>query len=37
MDNFVTGQPENIAPLRAVPGLRFIQQDVSAYIHSTVP
>jgi len=32
MDNFVTGQPENIAPLGAMPGFRFIQQDVSAYI-----
>ncbi|HEV8143699.1 MAG TPA: UDP-glucuronic acid decarboxylase family protein [Methylomirabilota bacterium] len=32
MDNFVTGQRENIAPLGGMRGFRFIVQDVSAYI-----
>ena len=34
MDNFVTGQPENIAPLGAMPGFRFIQQDYAAAAES---
>jgi dTDP-glucose 4,6-dehydratase len=32
MDNFVTGSPENIAPLRAHRGFAFVQQDVTAHI-----
>ena len=32
MDNFVTGQRENIAPLGGMRGFRFIIQDVSTYI-----
>jgi dTDP-glucose 4,6-dehydratase len=32
MDNYITGLPENIAPLRAHRGFTFIQQDVTSYI-----
>ena len=32
MDNFITGQPENIAGLGAMRGFQFIQHDVSTYI-----
>jgi dTDP-glucose 4,6-dehydratase len=32
MDNFVTGSPENIAPLRGWQGFRFIRHDVTSYI-----
>jgi dTDP-glucose 4,6-dehydratase len=32
MDNFITGQPENIAGLRTMRGFHFIQHDVSTYI-----
>jgi len=32
MDNFITGLPENIAPLRAHRGFAFVQQDVTSHI-----
>ena len=32
IDNFITGSPENIAPLGRNHGFTFIQQDVSSYI-----
>ena len=32
VDNFITGSPENIAPLHGHPGFRFVQQDVTSYI-----
>ncbi|MBM3217512.1 MAG: SDR family oxidoreductase [Candidatus Rokubacteria bacterium] len=32
MDNFITGSPENIAPLRAHRGFAFVQQDVTSHI-----
>ena len=32
MDNFVTGQPENVERLAAMRGFRFMEHDVSSYI-----
>jgi len=32
MDNFITGSPENIAPLRHHRGFQFVEQDVTSYI-----
>jgi dTDP-glucose 4,6-dehydratase len=32
MDNFITGSPENIEPLKAYPGFRFVRHDVTEHI-----
>ena len=37
MDNFLTGRPENIAHLIGNPNFKFIQYDVTNYIHVDGP
>ncbi|HEX6308917.1 MAG TPA: UDP-glucuronic acid decarboxylase family protein [Longimicrobiales bacterium] len=33
MDNFITGSPDNIAHLIGNPGFRFVQHDVTDFVH----
>jgi dTDP-glucose 4,6-dehydratase len=37
MDNFITGSPENIAPLRTDRRFQFVEQDVTSYIELDGP
>ena len=37
MDNFVTGSPDNVAPLMKNPRFTFIQQDVTNYVYVEGP
>lgn len=37
MDNFITGSPDNIAHLIGQPAFRFIEHDVTEYIHVPGP
>src|SRR6185436_5898409 len=37
MDNFLTGSPDNVAPLMKNPRFTFIQQDVTNYVYVAGP
>ena len=37
MDNFVTGSPENVAPLQARPGFRLVRHNVTEYLRVDGP
>ena len=37
MDNFLTGSPDNVAPLMKDPRFTFIQQDVTNYVYVEGP
>ena len=37
MDNLITGNPDNIAPLMGHPGFRFVHHDVTNYVYVAGP